>query len=214
LTVPTGRTRNASRATAEIRAAQPKFVAAVLADAKVTAAYRSERFEFRGRLDAAVQALRLAWRSDAFLAQVLYRAQARASARGIPVVPRVAHRLAMITAQLSIGEAVLVHPGVYFAHGQVVIDGVVEIHSGAVLNPWVAIGPRYADADAATTTTATTSTTGTTVESATQIGTGAIVIGAVTIGSGARIGANAVVLTDVAPGTTVVGIPARAGEHR
>ena len=118
----------------------------------------------------------------------------------------------MITAQLSIGEAVLVHPGVYFAHGQLVIEGVAEIQSGAVLNPWVAIGPRHADADAAT--TATTSTARTTVESASQIGTGAIVIGAVTIGSGARIGANAVVLTDVAPGTTVVGIPARAGQHR
>ena len=103
------------RTAAEIRSAQPKFVTAVLADAKVTAAYRSERFEFRGRADAAVQALRLAWRSDAFLAQVLYRAQAGLSARRVPILPRIAHRLAMLTAQLCIGESVLVHPGVYFA---------------------------------------------------------------------------------------------------
>jgi serine O-acetyltransferase len=195
-----GSSRAATRTAAEIRAAQPSFVAAVLADAKVTAAYRSERFEFRGRTDAALQAVRLAWRSDAFLAQILYRAQARLRARRVPVLPRIAHRLAMVTAQLCIGESVLVHPGVYFAHGQVVIEGVVEIYPGAIVNPWVAIGPRYTEMD---------ETDGATVEGSAHVGTGAIVIGPVTIGSGARIGANAVVLTDVAPGSTVMGVPAR-----
>lgn len=41
------------------------------------------------------------------------------------------------------------------------------------------------------------------------VGSGAKIIGGVAIGDGARIGANAVVLHDVAAGTTVVGIPAR-----
>lgn len=41
------------------------------------------------------------------------------------------------------------------------------------------------------------------------IGSGAKVIGGVTLGSGSRVGANAVVLHDVAAGVTVVGIPAR-----
>lgn len=41
------------------------------------------------------------------------------------------------------------------------------------------------------------------------IGCGACVLGNVRIGDGARIGANAVVLEDVEPGATVVGIPAR-----
>ncbi len=46
------------------------------------------------------------------------------------------------------------------------------------------------------------------------LGAGAKVLGPITIGDGARIGANAVVLSDVAPGQTVVGIPARPVDRR
>jgi serine O-acetyltransferase len=42
-----------------------------------------------------------------------------------------------------------------------------------------------------------------------NIGAGAQVLGAITIGDDAAVGANAVVLGDVAAGATVVGIPAR-----
>ena len=42
-----------------------------------------------------------------------------------------------------------------------------------------------------------------------DIGCGACVLGGVSIGVGARIGANAVVLRDVPPGATAVGVPAR-----
>ena len=38
---------------------------------------------------------------------------------------------------------------------------------------------------------------------------GAKVLGNVTVGDGARIGANAVVLEDVPPGHTAIGVPAR-----
>ena len=41
------------------------------------------------------------------------------------------------------------------------------------------------------------------------IGSGAQVLGPITVGANARIGANAVVTRDVAPGATMVGIPAR-----
>lgn len=41
-----------------------------------------------------------------------------------------------------------------------------------------------------------------------ELGAGVIVLGAVRLGRGARVGANAVVLSDVASGTTVWGIPA------
>lgn len=42
------------------------------------------------------------------------------------------------------------------------------------------------------------------------LGTGAVVTRGCTVGAGARVGAGAVVLDDVAPGTTVMGIPARS----
>jgi serine O-acetyltransferase len=49
-----------------------------------------------------------------------------------------------------------------------------------------------------------------TVEDNAVIGVGAAILGAVTIGEGARIGAGSVVLKDVPPHATAVGMPARA----
>ncbi|NLJ79606.1 MAG: serine O-acetyltransferase, partial [Firmicutes bacterium] len=48
-----------------------------------------------------------------------------------------------------------------------------------------------------------------TVEDDVFIGTGAKILGPITIGRGAKIGANAVILKDVEPGTVVVGVPGR-----
>jgi serine O-acetyltransferase len=42
------------------------------------------------------------------------------------------------------------------------------------------------------------------------VGAGARVLGGIDVGAGARVGANAVVTRSVAPGETVVGVPARA----
>jgi serine O-acetyltransferase len=46
------------------------------------------------------------------------------------------------------------------------------------------------------------------------VGSGAKVLGGFTVGAGARIAANAVVLDDVPPGTTMVGIPAKPVERK
>jgi serine O-acetyltransferase len=48
-----------------------------------------------------------------------------------------------------------------------------------------------------------------TLARAVVIGAGAKVLGPITVGEGARIGSNAVVVRDVPPGATAVGIPAR-----
>jgi serine O-acetyltransferase len=46
------------------------------------------------------------------------------------------------------------------------------------------------------------------------VGAGAQILGPILVGDGARIGANAVVVSEVAPGATMVGIPARAAQSR
>ena len=184
----------------EIRARHPRFREAVVADAAFTAKARGERHDFVSGLDSAAQALRLAVQSDAFLAHVAYRAKARMQALGIPLLPRLAHRIAMATAQVSIGDPVVMQPGVYIVHGQVVADGLMEIRSGTVLSPWVTLGlvpPELI---------------GPTVGPHAHIGTGARVLGKVRVGTGARVGANAVVLDDVPDGATAVGVPAKVIE--
>jgi serine O-acetyltransferase len=53
------------------------------------------------------------------------------------------------------------------------------------------------------------------VESGAVLGVGAKILGSIKVGKGAKVGAGAVVVQDVDPGTTVVGIPARPVEqHR
>src|SRR5436305_9141013 len=104
----------------EIRARHPRLRQALVADARVTALYRGERHEFRSAFDTLGQIVRLAWVSDAFLAQALYRTKARLHALGVPILPRLCHRLAMAIAQVSIGDPVVMAPGVYIVHGQFV----------------------------------------------------------------------------------------------
>lgn len=173
-----------------------------MADTRITAAHRGDRHEFHSRLDAWIQAARLALVSDAFLAQVCYRAKAACQARRLPVLPRLLHRLAMVTGQICIGDPVVVQPGVYIPHGQVVVDGVVEIGTGVVLFPFVTIGLQAGEMK------------GPTVGHRAVIGSGAKIIGPVHVGEKARVGANAVVTADVADRTTVVGIPARPTRAR
>ena len=172
---------------AERRARHPRFREAVRADAAATAAFRGE---------PGAHPLRLAWESDAFAAQVLYRAKAALQRRGVPVLPRLCHRAAMALAQVSIGDPVVVQPGLYLPHGQVVVDGLTEVGRGVVIAPWVTVGLRAGVF------------AGPRIGDGASLGTGAKVIGPVTVGEGAVVGANAVVVRDVAAGATVVGVPA------
>jgi serine O-acetyltransferase len=183
-----------------IHARHPRLRDALPADTSVVAAHRGERSDFHSRTDMVLQALRLLWVTDAFAAQVLYRVKARLQARGVPILPRIAHRLAMWIAQVTIGDYTVIAPGIYIVHGQCVIDGITEIGSGVVVSPHVTVGLRAGDFQ------------GPVIEANVNIGAGAKVIGPVRVGDGARIGANAVVVDDVPPGVTVVGAPARAVE--
>lgn len=175
----------------------PRFGEAVAADVRIAARQRGSTRPLDSRRQLIVEALRLAWETDAFAALLLYRVKAASLRRGIPVVPRLAHHLAMATAEVSIGDRVIVAPGVLLPHGQVVIDGLVEIHEGVRIRPFVTIGLREGELK------------GPRILRNVKIGTGAKVIGPIWVGEGAVIGANAVVVDDVPAGATVVGIPAR-----
>ncbi len=180
-----------------VRSRHPRFVQAVGADARISLSLRGEAVASPSRPELLVEVLRLALVSDAFLALMCYRAKAASQARGIPVLPHVLHRLAMVVGQVCIGDPVVVGPGIYLPHGQVVIDGITEVESGAVFFPWVTVGLKAGNVD------------GPKIGRNVRVGTGAKIIGPVRIGAGASIGANAVVVDDVAEDTTVAGIPAR-----
>jgi serine O-acetyltransferase len=181
-----------------LRRRHPRFLRAVAADARFVSGNQGRPIagDASGML-IAFHALRMAWESDAFLGQCLYRAKARLQGLGVPVLPRICHRLAMAIAQIAIGDPVLVRAGVYLVHGQVVIDGITEIGPGAVIAPFVTVGLTTGDFR------------GPTIGAGARIGTGARVLGPVVVGEGARVGANAVVLSDVPPAATAVGVPAR-----
>jgi serine O-acetyltransferase len=186
-----------SRPAARSHDRHPPFFRSVIADARVAAAYRSDRFPFRTRRDALVQTIRLLWVSDALLAQAIYRLQSRLRSLGVPWLPRLARRLAVAVAQLDIADPVVVHPGVYFAHGQAVMDGEVEVQAGAVFFPWVTIWG------------SSPGEKGVTIGPSAKIGTGATILAPANVGAAARIGANAVVVGDIPAHSTAVGAPAR-----
>lgn len=182
---------------ASVRAAHPRLVEALREDARVFARFHGGSWAVDSPLGLARAVLALSWGTDAFLALALYRVRARLLARRVPVLPTLLHRIAMLLCQLDVGEPVVIGPGVYLPHGQVVVDGFVEIGRGVVLTPWITIGLREGDIR------------GPRIGDRVLVGTGARILGPVRVGDGARIGANAVVLEDVPAGATAVGVPAR-----
>ena len=184
---------SATRLGREVRASHPRLRDAVVADAR-EALWRRGETELQPTM---LQIVRLCWASDAFLAQAIYRAKAALQRRGVPILPRICHRLSIMIAGVMIGDPVVMHPGVHLLHGRVVIDGLTEIRRGVVIGPFVTIGLVGGSID------------GPTIEEDAIVGAGAVVLGRLTVGRRARIGANAAVLGDVPEGATVTGVPGR-----
>ena len=133
---------------------------------------------------------------------VLFRLRGHLLRWNVPILPYVCQLLSTGIWHVSIGRRVEIGPGLYIAHGYVVIDGVATIGRHCTINPWVTIGlsgSRRWGFDSR----------GPIIGDRVYIGTGAKVLGPITVGDGARIGANAVVIDDVPAGATVVGAPAR-----
>lgn len=139
---------------------------------------------------------------QSWLAVLLFRWKSQLRAGGVPFLPGLCGMLSRALFNVHIGNAVTIGPGLVIPHGNVVIDGSTTIGRFCQINPWVTIG-------LSNSRKVGFSLKGPTLGDYVHIGTGAKILGPVRIGDYARIGANAVVVHDVPPNTTVVGAPAR-----
>lgn len=131
---------------------------------------------------------------------VLHRAAHALWVRRVPFFPRLISQINRFITGIEI------HPGAHIGHGfcidhgmGVVIGETTEIGNWVTLYQGVTLGG----------TGKQSGKRHPTVRDHAVIGVGASVLGAITIGEGARIGGGAVVVKDVPPHATAVGVPAR-----
>lgn len=134
--------------------------------------------------------------SSRLLGVLLYRLKVWALDRHVLLVPQLADRLAILFFNVNLGNHSRIGGGLYLPHGNVVVDGMVEIGRNCVICPWVTVG-------------VIKSVEGPKIGDNVFIGSGAKVLGAVRVGDNVRVGANAVVIEDVPADVTVAGVPAR-----
>jgi sugar O-acyltransferase (sialic acid O-acetyltransferase NeuD family) len=116
--------------------------------------------------------------------------------------PALIHPRAVVSGTAHIGDASVVFGGVVVGAGVEVGINTV-LYSGTVVEHGSRIG------DHAYLSPGAILSGGVTVEPGAFIGAGAVVLPGVTIGKAAVVAAGAVVTSDVLPGTTVLGVPAR-----
>jgi serine O-acetyltransferase len=140
--------------------------------------------------------------TDGTSAMVLYRLMQASRELGVAPLEMVFNKLNSMVNSCVIGRGADFGPGFVIVHSHgVVINGKVRGGSRVHLEHEVTIGDSGAGECPV-------------LGNDVYLGAGAKVIGPVSIGDGARVGANAVVVRDVEPDTTVVGVPARAVRRR
>jgi serine O-acetyltransferase len=117
---------------------------------------------------------------------------------GVPVAPRVLALASRAVTGIEIHPAARVGDGLFIDHGTgVVIGETAEVGDNVTMYQGVTLGG----------TGFATGKRHPTVEANVTIGSGAKLLGPITIGHGSKIGANSVVIHDVPPHSTVVGVP-------
>jgi serine O-acetyltransferase len=136
---------------------------------------------------------------DAVNAIHFHRLQHWLLKRGVPILPRVIHRLIFLLFNSAIPPAAELGEGTWFGYGGmgVVIHKDARLGRRVFVSPQVTVGGRSGHREVPV------------IEDDVYIGSGAKVLGPIRIGRGATIGANAVVLADVPAGAVVAGVPAR-----
>ncbi len=119
-----------------------------------------------------------------------------------PWNPAVVHPLASVGSVVDLGDGTVLAAG-----ARLTTDITVGVH--CYVGPNATIGHDAVLGDYVTVLPGATVSGAVRLETGVLVGTGANLRQGVTVGEGATIGAGAVVVDDVAPGTTVVGVPAR-----
>jgi serine O-acetyltransferase len=163
------------------------------------------RGNWRQRWTTRLDRLRVVLLVMNWLPVLLYRLKVWCRRHYVPVLPYVCDLLARAVWNVHIGDHAEIGPGLYLAHGNVIIDA-VTIGRNCQINPWVSIG-------LSNSVRVGFSFQGPTIGDNVSIGTGAKVLGPITVGNNVRIGANAVVIADVPDGATAVGVPARVASR-
>ncbi len=142
------------------------------------------------------EGLKLWWNYPAVRATFIYRLSHWCYRHRIRLLPGILWRMNIRRFGLDIVPSVPIGPGLYISHpvGTVVMARGLGRNVSLITN--VTIGMRNTHEFPL-------------VGNDVTIGAGARVLGGIVVGDGATIGANAVVIDDVAPGATMVGIPAR-----
>jgi serine O-acetyltransferase len=152
----------------------------------------------RERDPAARGALEVVLAYPGFQARQMHRLAHTLHARGIPVLPRVISNFSRFATGIEIHPGATIGEGLFIDHGMgVVIGETAEIGDDCHLLQGVTLG------GTSTYRTKRHPTLGNRV----TVGAGAKLIGAVEVGDNARIGAGSVVVTNVPPNATVVGVP-------
>jgi sugar O-acyltransferase (sialic acid O-acetyltransferase NeuD family) len=134
-----------------------------------------------------------------------------------PLRTRVVERLALqadldwpilVHPRADVGPRVTLAPGVVVASGSIVtVD--VKLGAWSMLNTSVTVGHDSGIGQFCMVNPQAAIAGNVTIEDGVLVGAGSLVLEGRRIGKGATIGAGAVVATDVEPGSTVVGVPAR-----
>jgi serine O-acetyltransferase len=133
-------------------------------------------------------------------AVILHRLAHAVQRRRIPFLPRLISQYSRFLTGIEIHPGATIGRGFFIDHGMgVVIGETAEIGDNVMLYQGVTLGG----------TGKQKGKRHPTLEHNVVIGVGAIVLGDITIGEGARVGGGAVVVKDVPPHSTAVGVPAR-----
>jgi len=162
--------------------------------------YRRELKAARDRDPAARNDFEILLLYSGFHAIVLYRLAHKLLSFKIPFFPRLISQIGRFFTGIEIHPGAQIGTGLFIDHGMGVVVGETSIIGNNVtLFQGVTLGGTGKEQGKRHPT----------IRNNVVIGTGAKVLGNITVGDNSYVGANAVVIKDVPPNSTVVGVPGR-----